>query len=253
MIKPKMATNERDKNLLMILALILVAFIAYYFVISPALTSKELLKADAEAAKAEYNRVSEIVQKLPELRKEEVEQKEALSEKYRKFFYEINEERILVKLNELIAGAALPVNSVTISKPAADSIKVEQPEYTPLAYPLMELASKTNAAIAIEKATGVEKEKKSKELPPDAVAYSDFVIGFVGVPYESVDAFMKAVETMDRSVIVKSITIADARDAAGVSGQLVLGVYSLAKPNEAENIELQFNPAYIKGKANPFS
>jgi len=257
MSKPKVTVSNRDKGLLLILSFILIAFLMYYFVISPALARGSVLAEEVNTVKAEYERAADIVNKLPELKAEELDQKKGISEKYQQFFYEVNEERILYKLDTLLSQAGLPMSTMTISKLAAGAIEVEKADFTPVTYPLLGLAAISNDTLIGIADTGVNttqtSQQNSKEIPKDAAAFSDFVITFNAASYESAYNFIKAVETMDRTVILRDIDFRESKDGAGIDGTLRMSVYSIAKPDQSDSNDLEFTPVLPKGKVNPFS
>lgn len=256
MAKSKMTVSKRDKDLLMVLAFILIAFLVYYFAMGPAITRAALLSEEVKTAETEYKMASDTVNKLPELKQEEKKMLKQLSEKYKQFFYEINEERLIYKLDSIFAVSGLPMATMTVSKPYADAIKVEEAEYLPVYYPLMNLAAKSNETLIIDEDKGVKTDKgksKSKAIPKDAVELSNFDITFTAATYESAYNFIKAVEATDRTIIVKTVDLKKGKDGVGLDGKIQLGIYSIAKPNELDRVDLEFKPAQPKGKANPFS
>lgn len=172
---PKMTMNKRDQGLLLILAFILIAFVIYYLVISPQYEKGTLLAEEAKLTKIEYERSVEIANKLPDLKKEELENKKNISKKYKQFFYEVNIERILYKLDSLLSGADLPMSSIAISKPTVGVIETEKTEFNPLTYPLLELAAKSNDTLINKNESGVH-NNEPKSGSKDAIAYSNITI-----------------------------------------------------------------------------
>jgi hypothetical protein len=223
---------------------------------APSIAIGSTLSEDKKMVEAKYEEAVDAVNRLPELKKNEADKLELLTEKYKQFFYEINEERILFKLDSLLSGAALPVSTLTLTKPYPDSISVDIVDYSPLTYPLLELAAKSNDTLISKDQNGVEisnTKSNSKEVPQDAVAYTDVTIGFTATTYESALNFIKSIENMDKTIIVKNVNLKKGKDGAGLEGDILLTIYSVAKPNKLDAIELEFKPALPKGKANPFS
>ncbi len=256
MKKPKMTRNmsKRDQNMLLLLAFVLIIFVIYYIVIGPQFDKGKLLAEEARSAKTEYENSVEIINKLPDIKKEELEKKNILSEKYKQFFYEVNIERILYKLDSLLSGAGLPMSSMTISKPSVGVIVTEKAEYIPLTYPLLELAAKSNDTLINENDSGVnsnEQTSDSKEGSNDVTAYTDINLSFSSTSYESAYGFIDSIEKMDRTIIIKNIDLRESGN--GIDGSLLLSVYSIAKPNQLDENDLEFDPVLPKGKANPFS
>jgi Tfp pilus assembly protein PilO len=257
MNKDLLKISERDKKLLMILSMILAAFLCYYFVLNPAMEKGSVLQSQYAAATLENQRVKTVIGNLPALKKEEIKEKNLLSEKYKQFFYEISEDRILYKLNTTMAEAGFPVDVVSFTRASAAEISVETPDYQPLVYPLYINASKTNPSLEVPKPQNKDEANQGQPqnqdaLPNDAAAYTDMTIGFTTSSYESIFGFLKKMETLDRSIIVKKIEIENSLQNTGLQGQIVLGIYSIAKPDRSESVDFKFNPILPKGKANPF-
>lgn len=257
MNKDLLKISERDKKLLMLLSMILAAFLCYYFVLNPAMEKGSVLQSQYAAATLENQRVKTVIGNLPALKKEEIKEKSLLSEKYKQFLYEISEERILYKLNTTMAEAGFPVEVVSFTRASAADISVETPDYQPLVYPLYINASKTNPSLEVPKPQNEDEANQGQPqnqdtLPNDAAAYTDMTIGFTTSSYESIFGFLKKMETLDRSIIVKKIEIENSLQNTGLQGQIVLGIYSIAKPDWSESVDLKFNPILPKGKANPF-
>ena len=257
MNKDLLKISGRDRKLLTILCMILAAFLCYYFILNPALEKGSVLESQYAAAKLENQRVQTVIGNLPALKKEEAKGKKLLIDKYKQFFYEINEERILYKLNTTMAEAGFPVESVSFTRASAAEVSVETAHYEPLTYPLYIDASKTNPSLEVPKPQNKNEADQGQTqnqdvLKNDAVAYTDMTIRFTTSTYESIFSFLKKMETLDRSIIVKNIEITYSEQNKGLQGQIVLGIYSIAKPDESESADLKFNPVLPKGKANPF-
>jgi len=255
MSKKTLVTNQRDKNLLILLAVAIVIYICYYFIINPALIMGDELSLQADGVKAELTRSNELVAQYPSLILEENKQKLLLVEKYKMFFYDLNQERILYKLDSLIAGAGFAVTTYSTAPLTASPILYPAPQYIPVTYPLLELASKANPSLIPQAATQVELAPAVTEdvtqAPADAIGTSDITLGFSAATYEAAMTFLKSLEDMDKSVIVRNISIAKAE--TGISGQIILSFYTLPKVDESGKDELKFLPIIPLGKANPFN
>lgn len=251
MNKKFVIANTRDEKYVIVLGLFLIIVILYYFVMAPAWDKGEILKLDAEAAKTELIRVQTIVSDLEKLKKEEIAIKSELLKKYSKFFYSISEPRILNKLDILISSSAFPVSGLSFSKVEPGEITVDKIRYKPLRYPLMELAAISNTTLKIEPTAEEEADASTDELTSDSVAFSDVIVRYDNTTYEPIFLFMKSLEKLDRSIIIKNISITNS-GSGGLKGELVLGFYSISKPNESENDDLAFTNILPKGKTNPF-
>ncbi len=72
-----------------------------------------------------------------------------------------------------------------------------------------------------------------------------------GVSYGSTIEFLQSLELMDKSVIVRNVSLL--RAERGLDGQIILAIYSLPKIDDTDKDILRFEPVIPKGKTNPFS
>ena len=72
----------------------------------------------------DYRNAGELVSTLPELETHEAEKKSELINKYAPFFYELNQERILYKLDSLFQDSGLTVTKYEQNEPVIQSIAV---------------------------------------------------------------------------------------------------------------------------------
>ncbi len=246
--------NSRDKNLLIFLAAVVAVFVIYYFIISPAWAKGSELSIEAKLAENQLVNAQNAVEQLPENRIKYSEQLQEITEKYKAFFYEINQERILYKLATLITNAGIPVISYTQTRPTVETIPVFQSKYQPLTYPILEDALILNDELLTKVASqnNNKSSSNSKEASSDAAAFTQITISFSEASYESVVSFLKQVETMDRAIVVQNINLMKNVEGTTLKGEIVLNLYSLAKPDKAENNDLIFEPTLPSGKANPF-
>ena len=264
MKKNTLVTSQRDMMLLMILAVAILVFVAYYFIISPALDKGEVLSLEAQTVNTQFEDAKALVKNYPTLRLEESQKKTLLTEKYKQFFYDLNQERILYKLDTLMAGAGFAVTSYTSTPTIAAQILFPAPVYYNISYPLLDLASRANPSLIPLEASSASQITQttaqsspgnnpdgSPAAPVDAIGTTDISLGFAAATYESTMAFLKAVENMDKSVIVKSVTFIKAE--VGIEGQIILSLYTLPKVDDTDKDLLKFSPVIPRGKANPFN
>lgn len=253
-------TNQRDKNLLIILAGIVVAFLLFYFVTTPLIDQTSLLRAEAKTAKENLETTKNLVAQMSDLKKLENEKKQQLTSKYAPFFYDLNEEGLLHKLDTLMAEAGLIVNSYDSSLAAASSIPVISSGYQPVTFPLKDLATITNPELA-EPNQGAAQipvdQAASGEVPaedaasPDSVATVDISLNFGPTAYPTIMGFVGKLESLEKTVIIKDLSTGT-EEGGRLSGSMTLSLYALPKLDQSEATYLQFFPAFGKGKADPF-
>jgi hypothetical protein len=255
MKKNALNISQREKNMLAILAAAVVAFVLFNYVMSPALMTGTVLTQEKKAAETELDRINTLVEQYPVLIKQEKSEKSRLTEKYKMFFYDLNQERILYKLDSLLVNSGFSITSYVTNKASAAQIFAVSPIYEPLGYPLLDVASKVNPTLEKEPvpegASNNPNPDGGDKIPMDAIPTADITLSFNNATYESATAFIKSLENMDKSVFVRSVTMS--KSETGIGGQIVLSLYSLPKLDDSDMDLLKFEPTIPKNKANPFS
>ena len=243
-------TNQRDKNLLIILLGIILAFLLFYFVTTPAMDQNAVLRAEAQIAKADLEHVKMLVAQLPDLKTQENEKKQQLIDKYTPFFYNLNEEGVLFKLDGLMAEAGLNVGSYSSSLLAASTIPVPGTAYIPFTFPLKDLATITNPELADQNPPAGQAPAEG-EAGTDAVATVDITVSYGPATYPTIVNFISKLEGLNKTMVIKNLN-AGTGEGGGPSGSVTLSLYSLPKLDQSEAQYLQFFPAFGKGKIDPF-
>jgi len=246
MKKQPLVTNQRDKNLLLFLGVVIIVFLFFNYLISPALENGTALKAEGDQVDIELVNAKDTIAQYPDFQKEEPQLRKTVSDKYNMFFHDVNQERILYKLDTLIANSGISIASYSNSGTSALPIIFSVPEFNPVAYPLQGVALRANPALA-------------ELLPPitpamapvseELILTTDITINF-NSRYDTAMAFLKAIEAMDKSVIVRNISLSKTEE--GIDGQIVLAFYSLPQIDSSKKDPMEFKPAIPQGKADPF-
>lgn len=265
MNKKNLNMSTRDRNLIILLGLAIVAFICYMYIVSPALQRGASLKADLSNLNDQITVANENIAKLPDLKRVEGEQKAKLVEKYMIFFYEINQERILNKIDSLIASSGISVTAYTPTPINVGQISVEKPSFLSLNYPLQDLAGRTNPSIVSTKdqkgSTSADVSQvdsnsnvsgSTDTIPTDSVPFTDITIELTNSSYPSVINFIGSLENMKKSIIIKSIELVK-MDTPGIQGQIVISLYSIPKLDDADKEYLKFLPVVAIGKVDPYN
>ncbi len=254
MRKMDIKVSERDKKMLIILLAVVIGFLCYTFIMSPALTKGSELKAKAVAASAELKRVKNLIGNLSTIQTQESDKKQEISKKYEQFFYDLNQEQILYKFDTLFAESGMSVSSYTPSKQVVASIPANS-KLSYITYPLLDLASKSNFSLT-DPIYKIKAEKTATEtttqttLPADAVPTYDVTINFNSTSYASIMTFIRKLEEMNKSIVIKKIDLR--KSDVNLNGQIILTLYSLPKVDEKESEYLKFLPSVGTGKPDPF-
>lgn len=252
MKKASFIGSRRDRNLLMVLAVAIVFYLCYTFIITPALDQKAILDMELEAVTAELERAEAAIAGLPELEKQAKALNKELEQKYKVFFPELDQARILYQMDTLMINSGFDASSFIPSSAVATAVLIEQGSYLPLSYPLLDIASRINpdlagSAAASQEGTPAEATGESGDMIPEM----NITISFNDADFESINGFLAAVEGMNKTVVLRNVSIAEETD--GLQGQLLLSLYALPRLNDAENGYLEFTPVIPQGKPSPFN
>lgn len=256
--------NQRDKQLLMILLAVVIAFVIYYFIISPGLDSYTEKSAQVNSLESELVIVNESIQNISKLRNEDRTQRQNLTLKYKLFFGALKEDRLLNQLDILMRAAAFKVSGISISEKTVTTIDLAKGAYTPNQYPLSDLANKVNPPInntiinpsadkSGEQAANQQQTDSGKPAAPeDSVEMLQVNLSYADTGYTSIVAFLKSLEGMGKSIIVSNATFTKSDTGTGLSGAMTLNIYSIPKVGTTEDDYLQFNQQYTNGAGGLF-
>ena len=245
--------NSRDRNLLILLAAIIIFYLCYTFVMVPSLERAQVLGGEIESATAEITRAEDMAGKEEELKKQEEILRAELLEKYAEYFVELDQANILNKFDSLMTGTGFTITSYTPSEVTISQVLTETGVYTHDDYPLLNLAKSIDPELHLEEhpeQTG--SDVVASEDSQDRIPCLEVTINYDGPTYETVVAFLDAVERMDKTVVIKSLDFGKADEGAGLQGQIILNLYRLPRFDQSQTDELEFTPTAPRGKANPF-
>ena len=247
--------SARDRSLLILVLAAVLFYLSYTFIMTPALAVADVLTAEIQTTQAELERAKALMTQGDDLEKQERLQKEDLLHKYSVFFNDLNQARLLNKMDALMTSTGLTASSYAPSPETVAQVPLEQGFYQPLQYPIMGLAAKINPELQSAD-PNEQAAPASAEAPQEAVASEDMipgadvVISFNNATYESIFGFIGSVEKMNKTVNLKSADIT--RSDTGLQGQLTFSFYSIPQIDDKQKDGLDFTPALPKGKANPF-
>ena len=260
-----MKLNSRDRNLLVLLAAIIIFYLCYSFIMAPAMDKANLLKGEIDSTVGEITRAEDLANKEDELKKQESELREELLEKYSMYFTDLNQANILNRLDNMMYGTGLSITSYTPSEVTVAQVLIESGGYIPAEYPLLSLARTIDPDLHGESPDQVvsagapapgELEQTSSSVVSDGSSDSipclELMIIYEGIAYETVYAFINSLESMNKTVLIKSLDFAKA-EGTGLQGQMILDLYSLPRFDKSQSDELEFNTIIPQGKPNPFN
>lgn len=263
---PAMKINSRDKQLVTLLGLVVLAFLCYYFIISPAWDKNVANRSQADTLKIELESVKTTITNLNKLKIEDRQTRVLLVEKYKTFFNELRGDRLLYYIDTLMATSGFQVDAYSPSDKVVTQIQVPVRTYIPLAYPISDLAKVINVksfnnnlnnstSIPSDVATNIpadQTETAVDQIPADTVAAMDLNLTFSSADYQKFISFVKSLEDMNKAIIVKSVNITKSNTGLGIDGEIIVSLYSMPKLDDSENDYLMFLPQIPRGKTNPF-
>jgi hypothetical protein len=261
----KFVTDSRDKKLLYILGTVIAAFLVYQYGISPAWENYNSISIETDIINQQLAEAHLAIGSLAENKDLYNTTFKELTEKYKPFFYEINQESIIYYIDTLIANAGLKVESYGQSPTALETIPVYGGSRDILSYPLLDEGALINPRL-IEKGgnnganvTAENGQGQEDEVFDDSIPATQITLNFSQATYENITGFLHQVESKDRAIIVDGISIAKTKTrdggeagAGNLSGSISLRIYSLPKLDSAESNDLVFQPVLPMEKTNPF-
>lgn len=253
MKEKSLAVSNRDRKLLSILLAVVIMFLLYMFLASPAYEESLLKKAEISTANSTLASMNDTIMKAPEIKQSIAQKRSDLSEKYKIFLYDLNEPKLLHQIDTILISSGLAANSYQQSVKSVGKVVLQQSGFMENTFPLLDIAKKLNPDLS-ETAEVID----SNAAPPteanvaDIVEQMDITIGFSNAGYQTVYSFLRAIETLDRSYILSDFALTADQQAAGLQGQVVIKSISLPKINEIESSDMTFQPTIPQGKISPF-
>lgn len=244
----KLKLTNREKNLLVILGISLVAAILYYAVIKPQLDMVSKLEQKAKDYRITIERLKERTNPDNPAYKEYNELYNKTQALLKPFYPGIIQEKIILLLKEKTKETNLTVKAISFSEPALAELQykpVEQPKQTD------ELEALTEQLKNQMKNTTDKKEDTSTgQRNPLSIQKMTVIINFEG-NYKQIYDFIKSIEQENRSIVSSNLTI-QANDSGLLAGTVSLDIYSIPKPFDQDNEYLNWNINRDYGKENPF-
>lgn len=250
--------SHRDRSLLIVLLVIVVFYLCYSFIMVPNLEAAELLKQERAAVDSDLARARELMENRKDLEKQAFDLQKELIQKHSAFFADLDQAQILYKLDALMRESGIVVSGYAPAPELITQVPLVQGAYAQSEYPLKDLAKEISPDFYKEQYRSPQEGSAEEEAEagqgvatnPDAIPGVDITFNFENSSYESVFAFLSAVEKMNKTTLLKSVEIE--KNGIGVGGELNIAFYSLPALEEKQRELLKFVPVIPKEKANPF-
>ena len=243
--------TKRDKNLLLLLFIVIIYYLCYTYVITPALETSSSLKIEQEQLQTDLLRAKELIGKEDELRTQSENLKQEINQKYSIYLKSLNQAQILMKMDTLMSETKFPVDGYISTETAALQVPVESGLYEDLKYPLLNMAKQVNPNIAEEKSQTEGEVIVTEGELEDMLPNSEITFSFNDATYSSMYDFIKSVEELDKTIQLKNVTIAANEDK--ISGEIIFSLFGLPPVDENNMIDYPVTSVIPKGKANPFA
>ena len=243
--------TKRDKNLLLLLFIVIIYYLCYTYVITPALETSSSLKIEQEQLQTDLLRAKELIGKEDELRTQSENLKQEINQKYSIYLKSLNQAQILMKMDTLMSETKFPVDGYISTETAALQVPVESGLYEDLKYPLLNMAKQVNPNIAEEKSQTEGEVIVTEGELEDMLPNSEITFSFNDATYTTMYDFIKSVEELDKTIQLKSISITGNEEK--ISGEIIFTLFGLPPIDENNMIDYPVVNVTPKGKVNPFA
>lgn len=247
----KLKLSDREKILLTIAAVCLIAALLYYVVILPQLNMVNRLEKQAK----QYSMVIKDIKEKASLNNPVYSDYKLVNAKnqdlLRKYYPSIIQEEIILILDKNLKQSNLTVKRIVFLEPGKSNAKVEKTEQAPLQPDeLKALAQQIINGVKTEQAKAKDdKPKPEQQVPAEKMSLS---IEFEGT-YRQLYHFISSMEQERRSIACSELNV-ESKDSDLLTGDIVLDFYALPKPfiqeGDRDYLDWDINRSY--GKINPF-
>lgn len=248
----KLKLTNREKKLLIVLGICMVAALVYYAVIKPQLDMVGRLQKQAEEYSIKIQRAKEKVNPANPTYKEYNELYDNTQALLKTFYPSIIQEKIILMLRDKLDAAKLIIKEMTFTEPALAEMEPPKAEQLSQVKQTDELQALTEQLNNITKSVANNKAgKAATNNNPLSLEKMTVTINYEGSSYSQIYGFIKAVEQENRSIACSSLT-AEAGDSGLLKGVITMDIYYIPKPFIQDENYLNWDIQGKYGKANPF-
>ncbi|WP_145993151.1 hypothetical protein [Tepidibacter mesophilus] len=260
-----MKLTTREKIMLIILGLMLIIGGYYKFILSQQLIKLDNIEQEVIDKKAEVERVKLEISENSPVHKNFKIINAKIKSMTKPLFPSINQEKIIVILDEMLADANLEGNSISFSEIDVNEIDVKKEEEKDKTYLIKNLLEEykgnkkeKNNEVSNENQENTEKPDENKRETEKMTA----TISYKG-KYKDIINFLEQIETYDKKILVSSISISKSKenntdeegivtDDNSITGSIALDFYSVPKIHEQDEEYLKWDFDNGYGKDDPF-
>lgn len=220
-----MKLNKREKILILVLALILVSFLLYSYVIKPQRESLETLKGDRSVKLRQLSELKEEIASESKLYIELLSLEDEINSKAEGYFTKITQEDIILLIEEITNTAKLKVPDIDFPESRVEEVFLPEP--------VVEGATSDTAVPAEGEAPAPAEGEEPPPPPADGEEEKPKVdlkvhsadLKYEGYYYSFLD-FLKGISEYEKKIIVKDIKVTKDEDGY-IRGNILLDFYSI--------------------------
>lgn len=215
----KMKLNKREKILIGVLALLLIGFLLYSFILKPQRAKLNELKSDRRAKLDQLSALKEEISSESKLYIELLSLEDYINNKAEGFFTKVTQEDIILLVEELSNTAKLKVPDIDFPEGRVEEVILKDPEEAKEVDGVVEGDEET------EKLEEPLTEEELAELPKVELKVNSADLKYEGYYYSFLD-FLKSISEYEKKIIVKDINVSKDEDGY-LRGNIALDFYSI--------------------------
>ncbi len=255
-----MKLTSREKLMLIGLSVIAILALSYYFILNPQLERIEQLVIEKDNVQQQVDTVKRELGAIATLQADFAKREEQLMENSKRFYPEILQPQLIVLLDRLTSQTGLNVGSLSFTPVSVGAVDAAV-QNAPLKHPLEGLVDSYRAmtgtasqgAVAPEgtadqtaatsgTAAQAAPEGTAQASPETAAAGTagtaqaekmTATLEYSKAGYNQVTAFIKALEALDRTIVIDNLSMASTEDGT-LQGTMAVTFYALPKLHEQD-------------------
>lgn len=278
-----MKLTFREKIMLMVLGGIAVIALFYYFLVTPQLDKLVQLGVERQAVRQEVQRVEAQIASMDSIKQQYETLNTRIAEKTTRFFPTILQDKLITVLQDLLDRTAVKAegaNFALLEAVPLETPKTEHEKQSPagqLVTQYQQLNGNTAGAKTQQEKEPAAQETQQTQETQDAqtgqtaqeaqntqtqtLAQTQeplsldqgltVTIQFTA-SYEQLMSFIKSLEALDRTILVKNLSVTKTEDGT-LNGTILVDFYALPKITEQDETYFQWSYNDLYGKGDPFN
>lgn len=246
-----MNLTKREKNLLLLLFLVILFAIYYNLVLSPQLEKIRELKQNLENSQRQKTLVQNEIMSVNNMTREYKILNEKISGMYKRFLPEIIQEKIIIILDNMLTNSKLNAEKITFAEPRITTLDDKEEEKREEINEIKSLVFDLLGEKKEEKPGNEEGQEDNSKSNLPKINTMDINISFSG-SYENFINFLKEIESCDKEILVSQVNMVS-NNTNMLLGNIQLRLFSIPKIHTQDQDFLTWDIKGDYGKANPFN